>query len=122
ARALANEDLVIYGDGGQTRDLISVTDIAAGLLHLSTHRELEGVFNLGQGTAISVKDLAEAIRQRTGSRSRLRHEPERQGEIRHSVASIERLQATGWSPRVCLEEGLDTTVSLYRSAAHRNER
>lgn len=114
ARALAGEDLVIYGDGGQTRDLIAVTDIASGLLHLAAHPELEGVFNLGRGAAISVKALAEAILERTGSCSRLRHEPERPGEIRHSVASIERMLATGWSPRIGLNEGLDASVAWYR--------
>jgi len=112
-RALAGEDLVIYGDGSQTRDLIAVADIAAGLLHLAAHPELEGVFNLGQGVPISVKDLAEAILRKTGSRSRLRHEPERPGEIRHSVASIERIRATGWSPRIGLNEGLDSTVAWH---------
>jgi len=114
-RALAGEDLVIYGDGGQTRDLIAVNDIAGGLLHLAGHPDLEGVFNLGQGSAISVLDLAEVIRRRTGSRSRIRHDPERPGEVRHSVASIERIRATGWSPRIGLEEGLETTVAWYQS-------
>lgn len=113
-RALAGEDLVIYGDGLQTRDFVFVGDIASGLVHLESRPDLTGVFNLGLGVATSVTDLAGSILRLTGSRSRLRHEPARPGEIRHSVASVDRIRSTGWSPGWGLDEGLDATVEWYR--------
>lgn len=115
SRALSGDDLVIYGDGGQTRDLIGVEDIAAGLIHLAMRPELTGVFNLGQGIATSVQELAQEILRLTGSASRLRHEPPRPGEIRHSVASVDRIRATGWTPATSLSAGLASTVDWYRS-------
>ncbi|MBX3731256.1 MAG: NAD-dependent epimerase/dehydratase family protein [Verrucomicrobiae bacterium] len=114
-RALAGEDLVIYGDGAQTRDLIAAPDIAAGLRHLVDHPGLEGVYNLGHGRGISIMELAETIVRKTGSRSRIRHEAARPGEVRHSIADVDRIRATGWSPEVELHEGLESTIGWLRS-------
>ncbi len=113
-RALAGEPLVVYGDGGQTRDFIFVGDVVDGLLHLARRTDLSGVFNLGYGAATTVQHLAGEILRLTGSRSRLVHEAERPGDVRHSVASAERIRATGWKPRHSLESGLAETVAWYR--------
>lgn len=113
-RALAGDELVIYGDGGQTRDFVAVGDITSGLNHLAQRGDLSGVFNLGQGNPVSVGDLAREIVHLTGGRSQIRHAPERAGDIRHSVASIDRILATGWRPSSSLAVGLAATVAWYR--------
>ncbi|MBL9176350.1 MAG: NAD-dependent epimerase/dehydratase family protein [Verrucomicrobiales bacterium] len=118
-RALAGEDLVIYGDGSQTRDFVAASDIASGLLHLAARRELAGPFNLGHGIAMPIEGLAREILRRTGSRSGIRHAPAREGEIRHSVAAVDRIRATGWSPASSLPEALASTVEWYRAEASR---
>jgi len=113
-RAVAGEPLVIYGDGGQTRDFIYVGDIVDGLLHLARRTDLGGVFNLGYGIPTSIQHLAEEICRLTGSKSPQVYEPERPGDVRHSVASAERIRATDWIPRYTLESGLAETVAWYR--------
>lgn len=113
-RALAGQPLVVYGDGGQTRDFIFVGDIVEGLLHLARRTDLSGIFNLGYGTDTTVAHLAGEILRLTDSRSRLVHEAERAGDVRHSVASAERIRATGWKPRYSLGSGLAETVAWYR--------
>ena len=115
-QALAGEDLVIFGDGGQTRDFVTVGDIASGLMHLGHHPEITGVLNLGCGKPTPVVDLAREVVRLTGSRSRIRHAPARQGEIRHSFASIERIRATGWQPGSDFAEGLAATIAWYRQS------
>lgn len=115
-RALAGEDLVIFGDGAQTRDFVTVGDIASGLMHLAHHPEITGVLNLGGGRPIPVGDLAREVVRLTGSRSSIRHAPARPGEIRHSFASIERIRATGWQPASDFAEGLAATIAWYRQS------
>ncbi|MFO1460760.1 MAG: NAD-dependent epimerase/dehydratase family protein [Verrucomicrobiota bacterium] len=119
-RALAGDDLVIYGDGTQTRDFVAASDIASGLLHLASRRELSGPFNLGHGIATPIGELAREILRLTGSRSGIRHAPAREGEIRHSVAAVDRIRNTGWSPSAPLPEALASTVEWYRAEASRS--
>jgi UDP-glucose 4-epimerase len=103
--------LTVCGDGGQTRDFIFINDVISALLHLAEDRDCRGTFNVGCGKGIEVGRLAEEIMGLCGSPSSVRHEPERQGEARHSVACIERLVAAGWRPRVRLREGLQLTIA-----------
>ncbi len=113
-RAMRNEALLIHGDGEQTRDFIFVGDVVGGLLHLAGHPVLRGVYNLGYGSGTSINQLAEVICQLTGSTSPRVHQPERPGDVKHSVASADRIRATGWQPRFTLESGLAETVDWFR--------
>lgn len=115
SNAVSGEPMVIYGDGEQTRDFIFVGDVVDGLLHLALRMKLGGVFNLGYGKATSVNYLADQICTLTGSKVPRIHEPERAGDVRHSVASIDRIRSTGWQPRHTLESGLAETTSWFQN-------
>jgi UDP-glucose 4-epimerase len=110
-RARRHEPLTIYGDGGQTRDFISVRDIVSAIMHVTLRPEITGVFNAGCGSAITVNDLAAQIVAATGSQSTITHAPARPGDVRHSTASIEKLVATGWRPDVTLARGLEEMLA-----------
>jgi len=107
--AAAGRPIVIYGDGGQTRDFVYVQDIVDALVFVTERSELTGVFNAGYGGQITVLELARRIVELTGSPSPIAFAPERPGDVRHSRASIERLQAAGWRPRGSLTQGLAQT-------------
>lgn len=119
-RALAHQPITIYGDGGQTRDFIHVKDIVAANLFAATTRGLTGVFNVGYGGQTTVLELAQRIVALAGSRSEIRHAPERAGDVRHSRANVDALHAAGFRPVSSLEVGLAETLAYFRqlSAAH----
>lgn len=112
--ALAGEDLLVHGDGLQTRDFIHVDDIASALA-FAAEGGVPGVLNAGYGTGIAIRDLAALVLELTGSRSRVRHGPPRAGDIRHAVADTARLLAAGWRPRHDLRSGLAAFVARARS-------
>jgi UDP-glucose 4-epimerase len=112
-RALAGRDLIIFGDGGQTRDFIAVADVAAANQFALTAPP--GVYNVGCGGRITVNDLATKIIDLTGSSSRIVHEPARPGDIYHSQADVTRITAAGFSPAVGLDEGLEETIQYFRN-------
>ena len=114
--AIAGEPLVIFGDGGQTRDFIYVKDIVAALVFTASRPGLTGVFNAGYGRQITVRELAEKIVALAGSRSEIQYAPERPGDVRHSRASVEKLAAAGFRPAGTLESGLEPTLAFFRSA------
>ncbi len=105
-KALRNEPLTIYGDGGQTRDFVYVKDIAAANIYAVTTPGLTGVFNAGYGGQITVLELARRIIEHAGSRSEILHAPERAGDVRHSRASVDALRAAGFRPVSSFDDGL----------------
>ena len=104
--ALSGQNLTIFGDGSQTRDFVHVKDIVAALDHAAFRSELHGVFNVGYGTSMTVRELAEMIIRQTNSSSSIIHAPERPGDVKHSRASIDKLISTGFQHVSSLENGL----------------
>lgn len=113
-QALAGAPLTIYGDGEQTRDFVYVKDIVAANVFGATTPGLTGVFNAGYGGKITVLDLARRIVELAGSRSEIRHVPERAGDVRHSMASVEKIRAAGFRPSGSLETGIAATLAWMR--------
>jgi dTDP-L-rhamnose 4-epimerase len=99
---------VMYEDGGQTRDLCFVDDIARANLLVGTSDKLDGLpVNVGSGRATSVKDLAGIIADGLG----LKIEPLargefRPGEIRSLISDISRIRTVGYEPQVTIEQGI----------------
>lgn len=113
--ALAEQPLTIFGDGRQSRDFIYVADVVEAYLRAGRlGRQGSGgtgrLYNVGTGTGISVLELAEILNELLGNRSKLTFCPERLGDIRFSLASVEAFRnATRWEPRTSLREGLQYT-------------
>lgn len=114
--ALKNKPLTIYGDGEQTRDFIFVKDVVNANILAATNPEVNGVFNIGQGTVTSIKQLAEEIIQRAASSSKIVYENERVGDIKHSFASInETIDKLKFGPKYSLKEGLLQTIDYFKT-------
>ncbi|MEY3911559.1 MAG: hypothetical protein RLY37_1027, partial [Verrucomicrobiota bacterium] len=114
AKALRNESIGIHGDGGQTRDFIHVTDIIGALAYAGESKDMSGTYNVGYGQSQSILALAQEIIRLTGSKSVIEHLPLRAGDVRHSVASTERLLSAGWKPQSSVSAGLAETIVAFR--------
>ncbi len=114
AKALCDEPIRIHGDGGQTRDFIHVTDIVAALAYAGDSKDMSGTYNVGYGRSQSILALAQEIIQLTGSNSKIEHLPARAGDVRHSLASTERLLSAGWKPQSSFSAGLAETIDAFR--------
>jgi dTDP-L-rhamnose 4-epimerase len=109
SRLLNGRAPVIFEDGGQSRDFVHVTDIAAGIeAALDPARAAGEAVNLGTGRSVSVLEVARVL----GAGLGVPLEPEvlgdfRAGDIRHCFASIERARALlGFGPAVAFEDGM----------------
>jgi nucleoside-diphosphate-sugar epimerase len=115
--ALANEGPVINGDGEQTRDFTFVANAVRANM-LACIAPATGccgeVFNVGCGTRISVKELWRRIAALLECSAEATHVPARSGDVRDSLASLERSQtALGYSPCTSIDDGLRQTVEWY---------
>jgi len=103
----------IYGDGTQTRDFTYVANVLAANLAALRHPEPLGgiVLNVGTGQRIRLLDLVAAMNAILGTNLAAEFQPERPGDVRDSVASLDRIhQVLGYQPSVSFEEGLRRTV------------
>jgi UDP-glucose 4-epimerase len=103
----------VFGDGGQTRDWVDVSDVVNANL-LAADAQLTGPVNIGHGQETSVLDLLGALRDVSGGDRTLepRFQPERPGEVRRSCLDVRRARTElGWEPRVQLRDGLRTILA-----------
>ena len=114
AKALRDETIGIHGDGGQTRDFIHVADIVGALAYAGASEDMSGTYNVGYGRSQSILALAQEIIRLTGSKSAIEHLPPRAGDVRHSLASTERILTAGWKPKSSVSAGLAETVDAFR--------
>jgi UDP-glucose 4-epimerase len=105
---------VIFGDGNQIRDFVSVQDVVRANI-LAMQRDAVGTFNIATGTGVSVRELARVISEIGGMSREPVFEKPRQGDIRESVADISRARdVMGYRPRVHLADGLRETMEWFR--------
>lgn len=114
--ALRNNDIIIYGNGNQTRDFVFVDDIVdANIKAMDYDGQNFQIFNIGSGVGISINQLALKILEITQSHSKIVHGSLRDGDIYYSVANIQKAkEGLGWEPKTSLEEGLKKTVSYFK--------
>ena len=112
-RAIKHQPITIFGDGEQTRDFIYVKDIVTANVFFATRSDATGVFNLASGQCITINDLAETVCHLTGSRSKIKYTPDRLADVKHSLASIEKLRAAGFAPEGNLRKDLSATIEYF---------
>ena len=114
-RALQGLDLTVFGDGSQTRDFVNVRDVAQANVAAALHADVQGAFNVGSATRVTITWLAETIVQLTGADVRIRHAPARPGDVRDSLADVSAARAAfGFMPSVDLRLGLAEYLTWLR--------
>jgi len=105
------KEIVIYGDGEQSRDFIHVEDVAGAVVKALTATEACTTLNIGTGRRTTINELAKLVMSVAGREVPVKHAPPRKGDIRHSVASVERARRVlGWEPKIELVDGLRTLL------------
>ncbi len=117
-QAMSNgEAIKIEGDGKQSRDFVFVDDIVRALLLAAAREEaIGGVFNVGGGRSVTILELTQTLQRIMPKAPPPVHVEPREGDIRYSEASIERIwTALGYRPNTDLIDGLGITVQWFRN-------
>ena len=108
-RAIAGQDLTVFGDGSATRDYLHVSDvIEAYRLVFESHNLTGRAINFASGTNTSVRDIAEYIAAKFSAR--VVKGPARPGEVARFPASIALAKSIGFAPKVGIWQGIDRYV------------
>jgi UDP-glucose 4-epimerase len=109
---LSGKPPVIFGDGEQCRDFVFVGDIVQGCLHAVEHGGHGDVYNLGSGQGTTINTLANMLCRRIEPSLSPVHGPAASGELRNSIADINRARtALNYAPRGRLETQLDDIIA-----------
>lgn len=114
-QALKGEDITIFGDGQQTRSFCYRDDLIEAFIRLmATPDEITGPINTGNPGEFSMLELAQAVLDLTGSKSKLVYKPlpaddpkQRQPDITLAKKHLD------WEPKVSLREGLVPTIAYF---------
>jgi len=114
-QALKGEDITVYGDGSQTRSFSYVQDTVNGIVSLM-ESEHNDVFNIGNPTEITIKELASKIIEITNSNSKLINKDLPQDDPKQRKPDITKAKTLlNWEPKVKLEDGLTKTIDWVSS-------
>lgn len=114
--ALDGLPLPLYGDGGQKRDWLHVTDHCRAIDTALRHGAAGGVYNIGAHCERTNREVTHGILSRLGrGEDLIRHVADRPGHDRRYAVRTERIEALGWSPQIGFEHGLADTVDWYRA-------
>jgi UDP-glucose 4-epimerase len=117
-RALGGTEILVFGDGTQTRDFTYVEDTARGLVRALECEGAKGeTLNMGSGFEIPILTLVEKIRDIVGNPDvHIVHTPERPGDVLRLYADSSRMsELCGWIPEIGFDEGLRRTLDHFRS-------
>lgn len=115
-QALQEKDITIFGDGLQTRSFQYVDDLVEGMIRMmGTDRDFLGPVNLGNPNEFTMLELAQAIIELTGSKSKIIHLglPQDDPKQRQPDISLAHKKLNGWEPKIQLREGLVSTINYF---------
>ena len=115
-QALTNQDIMVYGDGSQSRSFCYVDDMIEGLIQMMNGPDhFIGPVNIGNPEEYTILELAQKILGITGSKSEIVFErlPQDDPLQRQPDISLAK-EVLGWSPKVLLEEGLTRTIDYFK--------
>jgi len=121
-KMLRNEDLIIFGDGEQTRDFVHVNDVVQANINAANSIGLSGAFNIASGTRVSINHLVEMITKGNRDLVSIKYGSERPGDVRHSLADISfAREKFNFDPLVDFESGIEEYVKWAHSIQKNNK-
>jgi UDP-glucose 4-epimerase len=115
-KALKKQNVEIWGDGSVTRDFIYVGDVATAV-YLATVNPISGVFNVGTGTGLSLRDILSHISEVVGIEPSVTWLASRSFDVPRIVLDASKLKkATNWSVSTSLDEGVAITAEWLRNS------
>lgn len=114
-KMMAGEQVVVNGDGEQTRDFVYVGDCARANFLAATVDHAPGIYNIGWGLPTSVNDIFSTLAKVTQYGLQVQYGPAKVGETRHIYLNASKAKKDlGWMPTISLEDGLTKTVEYFK--------
>ncbi|GBG14989.1 GDP-L-fucose synthase [Novimethylophilus kurashikiensis] len=108
-----DKTLMVWGTGKPMREFLHVDDLADACVFLMERGVGDGLYNLGTGTDVSIRELAENIMEVVGFRGSLVFDTTKPDGTPRKLLDVSRMRELGWQARIPLKEGLAMTYRTY---------
>jgi GDP-L-fucose synthase len=106
-------DVSVWGSGRPKREFLHVDDLASACVFLMENYDGEPHINVGTGEDLSIRDLAEMIRDVVYPKARIVFDTSRPDGPPRKLLDVTRLRELGWSPRIPLRSGIEATYRWF---------
>ena len=106
--------VTVWGTGSPRREFLHVDDLADACLFLMRHYDEDGHVNVGTGEDLSIRELAEILREVVAPGVRLVFDPSKPDGMPRKLLDVSRLHALGWRHSIGLREGIESTYAWFR--------
>jgi len=113
ARLAGDAEVVVWGSGKPRRELLHVDDLASACVFLMRHYDEEPHINVGTGEDLSIRELAEMIRDVVYPQARIVFDSSRPDGPPRKLLDISRLRGLGWAPSIPLRAGVESTYRWF---------
>lgn len=114
AAATGATSVTNWGTGSPRREFLHADDMADACLHLLEHYDGPDQVNVGSGTDVTIREVAETVASVVGYRGETLWDTDKPDGAPQKLLDVSKLAEAGWSARISLKEGLERTVSWYR--------
>jgi len=114
------QPVVLWGTGSPHREFLHVDDLADACIFLMENYDIEpgidpGLINIGTGKDITIRELAEMIRETVGFKGGIRWDTSRPDGTPRKLLDVTKLKSLGWRPKIGLKQGIKQTYDWYRT-------
>jgi GDP-L-fucose synthase len=113
AKLRGDKEVVMWGTGTPRREFLHVDDLAAAVVHLTKTYESEAIVNIGVGEDISIRELAELVKDITGYQGGIVNDTSKPDGTPRKLLDVSRLHALGWEAKIPLREGIEATYRWF---------
>jgi GDP-L-fucose synthase len=108
------ESVTVWGSGEPRREFLHVDDLAGACLFLMRDYSAPEILNIGCGEDVSIRELAEILKETTGFRGSLGWDRSKPDGTPRKRLDVSRMQALGWAPKIGLRQGVEEVYDWYR--------
>lgn len=113
AKVCGAPEVVVWGSGAPLREFTHVDDLADAVVVLMDRYSSAEHVNVGSGREVTVRQLAEAVREVVGYEGRVVWDASRPDGVPRRLLDSSKMRKLGWEPKVALRDGLDHLYQWY---------
>ena len=117
AKENGHSPVTLWGDGSPMREFLHTDDLAEALVFLMENYSEKQFINVGYGSDVTIKELAELIQKTVGHEGEVQWDSSKPNGTPKKLMDSSKLRSLGWAPKISLEEGIQSVYTAFRSGA-----
>jgi GDP-L-fucose synthase len=109
------EEITLWGRGIARREFMHVNDVARGILFMIDNYDNHQFINIGWGTDVSIKELAEIISKKIGFMGMIKWDSGKPDGMLRKCMDVSKMRALGFQPEISLSDGIDEMINIYKN-------